>query len=68
MMLLLKAQASKSNGVGLKLVLLMLQAHHLRHLSPEAFTKAFGFAPVEDSQRRIAEQMLDALIVTKEPK
>jgi len=47
-------------------ILLMLQAHHLRHLSPEAFTKAFGFAPIEDSQRRMAEQMLDALIATKE--
>ena len=43
-------------------ILLMLQAHHLRHMSAEGFTKAFGFAPVEDSQRRMAEQMLDALL------
>ena len=45
-------------------ILLMLQAYHLRHLSPEAFIKAFGFAPIEDSQRRIAEQLLDALILS----
>jgi carboxyl-terminal processing protease len=43
-------------------VLLMLQAHHLRHMSAEAFTKAFGFAPVADTQRLVAQQMLDALI------
>lgn len=43
-------------------ILLMLQEHHLRNLTDNAFTKAFGFAPVEDSQRLVAEQMLDALI------
>ena len=43
-------------------ILLMLQAHHLRNMSPEAFAQAFGFAPVEDSQRLVAQQMLDALI------
>lgn len=45
-------------------MLLRLQKHHLRTLSPAAFTQAFGFAPVEDSQRLTAEQMLDALIGT----
>ncbi|CAA6691397.1 MULTISPECIES: S41 family peptidase [unclassified Lentimonas] len=43
-------------------ILLTLQAHHLRHMSAEAFAKAFGFAPVEDTQRLVAQQMLDALI------
>ncbi len=43
-------------------ILLMLQAHHLRHMSAEAFTDAFGFAPVEDTQRLVAQQMLEALI------
>jgi len=45
-------------------ILLRLQAHHLRHMSAEAFANAFGFAPVEDSQRLVAQQMLDALIAT----
>ena len=43
-------------------ILLMLQAHHLRNMSDDTFTEVFGFAPVEDSQRIVAEQMLDALI------
>ncbi len=43
-------------------ILLMLQQHHLRNMSNATFTEAFGFAPVEDSQRLVAEQMLDALI------
>ena len=45
-------------------ILLMLQEHHLRNMSNDAFAKAFGFAPVEDSQRLVAEQMLDALIAS----
>ena len=43
-------------------ILLMLQAHHLRNMSDDTFAEVFGFAPVEDSQRIVAEQMLDALI------
>lgn len=43
-------------------MMLMLQKHHLRKMSDASFAKAFGFAPVEDSQRLVAEQMLDALI------
>jgi carboxyl-terminal processing protease len=45
-------------------MLLMLQEHHLRNLSNASFTKAFGFAPVEDSQRLVAEQMLDVLVAS----
>ena len=45
-------------------ILLMLQEHHLRKMSDATFTAAFGFAPVKDSQRIVAEQMLDALITT----
>ena len=44
----------------------MPQEHHLRNMSSAAFTNAFGFAPVEDSQRLVAEQILDALIETKD--
>jgi len=43
-------------------ILLMLQAHHLRNMSDDAFAEVFGFAPVVDSQLLVAEQMLDALI------
>ena len=43
-------------------MMLMLQKHHLRKMSDASFAEAFGFAPVEDSQRLVAEQMLDALI------
>jgi carboxyl-terminal processing protease len=45
-------------------ILLMLQAHHLRTMSAADFTKAFGFAPVEDSQLLVAVQILDALIAS----
>jgi carboxyl-terminal processing protease len=45
-------------------ILLMLQKHHLRKMSPAAFTRAFGFAPVEDSQLKVARQMLTALIAS----
>lgn len=43
-------------------MMLMLQEHHLRKMSAAAFADAFGFAPVEDSQRLVAEQILDGLI------
>ena len=43
-------------------MLLMLQKHHLRTMSPAAFADAFGFTPVEDAPLKVASQMLDALI------
>jgi hypothetical protein len=43
----------------------MLQKHHLRNMSRSAFTAAFGFAPVEDSQQLVAEEILDTLLGAK---
>lgn len=46
-------------------LLLMLQEHHLRSLSPEQFTEVFGFAPVNDEALSVAIQMLEAMTVAK---
>ena len=43
-------------------ILLILQKHHLRKMSDASFTKTFGFAPIEDPQRLVAEQILEGLI------
>lgn len=43
-------------------LLLMLQKHHLRTMSPALFAEAFGFEPIEDAPLQVATQMLDAVI------
>jgi carboxyl-terminal processing protease len=43
-------------------ILLMLQKHHLRAMSAAAFSRAFGFAPIDDAPLQVAAQMLDAVI------
>ena len=42
-------------------ILLMLQKHHLRRITPDTFAEVFGFHPVEDSQVRAAVELLGAL-------
>ncbi len=46
-------------------ILLMLQKHHLRQMSDQAFAKAFGFAPIEDAQLKVATDILEAKFVAK---
>ncbi|MGJ8651802.1 MAG: S41 family peptidase [Opitutaceae bacterium] len=46
-------------------IILMLQEHHLRNISAEQFTEAFGFAPINDEALRVAIQMLEAMTVAK---
>ncbi len=43
-----------------KTMLLLLQRHHLRSLSPETFQEVFGFAPIEDEALGVAIQLLDS--------
>ena len=43
-------------------IVLTLQRHHSSNLSHADFTRVFGVAPVEDSQRLVGLQMLSALI------
>jgi carboxyl-terminal processing protease len=45
-------------------VLLMLQKHHLRGMSPADFKRAFGFEPVEDPQLKVAQQMLEGILAS----
>jgi carboxyl-terminal processing protease len=44
-------------------ILLILQKHHLRQMSEDVFARTFGFAPVEDSQLKVATEILEAKLL-----
>ena len=46
----------QSHQVG---ILLTLQRHRSSNLSHADFTRAFGVAPIKDSQRLVGQQMLE---------
>ena len=43
-------------------LLLMLQSHHLRHMSPTRFYEIFGFEPVQDEALQVATETLGAIL------